>query len=200
MNGSCQWSSWDGGGRWCSWSTSNLKMDQGRLCRTHCQGEKENLIQEVGAFWSQVLDGEQRKSPRPTSWIPWHLCTWRWRNGVHWGHQTQDQSDWFKAFQGKAKEHPLRSTGRVKDHLNHMRDVGVIKPSKSAWSNVIVLIWKKDWGLRFVSTLKAKCLNSKGCLPTPSNSWCYRSLENEANTTWLWTLVRVLTNPHGGVL
>ena len=32
----------------------------------------------------------------------------------------------------------------VKDHLNHMLDVGVIKPSKSAWSNVIVLIWKKD--------------------------------------------------------
>ena len=37
----------------------------------------------------------------------------------------------------------------VKDHLDHMLDVGVIKPSKSPWSNPVVLVWKKDGGLRF---------------------------------------------------
>ena len=37
----------------------------------------------------------------------------------------------------------------VKDHLDHMLDVGAIKPSKSAWSNAVVLVWKKDGGLRF---------------------------------------------------
>ena len=37
----------------------------------------------------------------------------------------------------------------VKDHLDHMLNVGVIKPSKSAWSNAIVLVQKKDGGLRF---------------------------------------------------
>ena len=37
----------------------------------------------------------------------------------------------------------------VKDHLDHMLDVGVIKPSKLAWSNAVVLVWKKDGGLRF---------------------------------------------------
>ena len=39
--------------------------------------------------------------------------------------------------------------GTVQDHLDHMLDVGVIKPSKSAWSNAVVLVWKKDGGLRF---------------------------------------------------
>ena len=37
----------------------------------------------------------------------------------------------------------------VKDHLDHMLDVGVIKPSKLAWSNAVVLVQKKDRGLRF---------------------------------------------------
>ena len=35
----------------------------------------------------------------------------------------------------------------VKDHLDHMLDVGAIKPSKSAWSNAVVLVWKKDGDL-----------------------------------------------------
>ena len=30
-----------------------------------------------------------------------------------------------------------------------MLDVGVIKPSKSAWSNAVVLVWKKDGELKF---------------------------------------------------
>ena len=37
----------------------------------------------------------------------------------------------------------------VKEHLEHMLDVGANKPSKSAWSNNVVLVHKKDRGLRF---------------------------------------------------
>ena len=37
----------------------------------------------------------------------------------------------------------------VKEHLNHMLDVGAIKPSNSAWSNVVILVRKKYGGLRF---------------------------------------------------
>ena len=37
----------------------------------------------------------------------------------------------------------------MKEHLNDMLDVGAIKPSKSAWSNALVLVQKKDGGLRF---------------------------------------------------
>ena len=37
----------------------------------------------------------------------------------------------------------------MKDHPDHMFDVGVIKPSKLAWSNAVVLVQKKDGRLRF---------------------------------------------------
>ena len=37
----------------------------------------------------------------------------------------------------------------VKEHLDHMLDVGAIKPSNSAWSNAVVLMRKKDGELRF---------------------------------------------------
>ena len=47
------------------------------------------------------------------------------------------------------KERPSDLLEEVKDHLDHMLDVGVIKASKSAWSNAVVLVWKKDGGLRF---------------------------------------------------
>ena len=42
----------------------------------------------------------------------------------------------------------------VKEHLDYMLDIGAIKPSKSARSNTIVLVHKKDGGLRF-------CINFK---------------------------------------
>ena len=37
----------------------------------------------------------------------------------------------------------------VKDQIDHMLNVGAIKPSKSAWNNAAVLVQKKDGGLRF---------------------------------------------------
>ena len=37
----------------------------------------------------------------------------------------------------------------VKEHLDCMLKVGVIKPNKLAWSNAVVLVQKKDGGLRF---------------------------------------------------
>ena len=33
----------------------------------------------------------------------------------------------------------------VKEHLDHMFDMGAIKPSKLAWCNAIVLVQKKGW-------------------------------------------------------
>ena len=56
----------------------------------------------------------------------------------------------------------------VKDHLNHILDVGAIKPSNSAWSNAVVLVRKKDGGLRFC--IDFRCLNShtkKDAFPLP---------------------------------
>ena len=50
---------------------------------------------------------------------------------------------------------PSRLLNEVKEHLDYMLDVGAIKPSKSAWCNAIVLVWKKDGGLRFALIFKS---------------------------------------------
>ena len=52
-------------------------------------------------------------------------------------------------FKERPRNIPKGMLQEVKDHLNHMLDVGAIKPSNSAWSNAVVLARKKDGGLRF---------------------------------------------------
>ena len=54
-----------------------------------------------------------------------------------------------KSFKDRLRNIPSGLLDEVKDHLNHMLDVGTIKPSKSAWSNAMVLVRTKDGGLRF---------------------------------------------------
>ena len=44
---------------------------------------------------------------------------------------------------------PSSLLDEVKEHLDHMLDVDAIKPSKLVWCNAVVLVWKKDGGLRF---------------------------------------------------
>ena len=54
-----------------------------------------------------------------------------------------------KPFKERSRNIPSGLLEEVKDHLDHMLNVGVIKPSKSTWSNAVVLVQKKDGGLRF---------------------------------------------------
>ena len=45
-----------------------------------------------------------------------------------------------KPFKERPRNIPSGLLEEVKDHLDHMLDVGVIKPSKLAWSNAVVLV------------------------------------------------------------
>ena len=54
-----------------------------------------------------------------------------------------------KPLKQRLRNIPSGLLEEVKDHLDHMLDVGVIKPSKSVWSNAVVLVQKKDGGFRF---------------------------------------------------
>ena len=54
-----------------------------------------------------------------------------------------------KPFKERPRNIPSSLLDEVKDHLNHMLDAGTIKPSKLMWSNAVVLVQKKDGGLRF---------------------------------------------------
>ena len=59
-------------------------------------------------------------------------------------------TDW-KPFKERPRNIPSGLLEEVKDYLDHMLDVGPIKPSKSAWSNAVVLVQKKDGDLGFAS-------------------------------------------------
>ena len=54
-----------------------------------------------------------------------------------------------KPFKERPRNTPSGLLEEVKGHLDHMLDVGAIKINKSAWSNAVVLVWRKDGGLRF---------------------------------------------------
>ena len=54
-----------------------------------------------------------------------------------------------KPFKERPRNIPSGLLDEMKDHLHHMLNVGTIKPSKSAWSSAVVLVWKKDGGLQF---------------------------------------------------
>ena len=54
-----------------------------------------------------------------------------------------------KPFKERLRNIPSGLLAVVKDHLDHMLNVDAIKPSKSAWSNAVVLVQKKDGGLGF---------------------------------------------------
>ena len=54
-----------------------------------------------------------------------------------------------KPFKERLRNIPSGLLEEVKGHLDHMLNVGAIKPSKSAPSNAVVLVQKKDGGLRF---------------------------------------------------
>ena len=52
-------------------------------------------------------------------------------------------------FKEQPRNIPEGLLQEVKEHLDHMLDVGAIKPNNSAWSNAVVLVRKKDGGLWF---------------------------------------------------
>ena len=54
-----------------------------------------------------------------------------------------------KPFKERLRNIPSGLLDEVKDHQNHMLDMGAIKPNKSVWSNAVVLVQKKDGGLWF---------------------------------------------------
>ena len=56
----------------------------------------------------------------------------------------------------------------VWEHLQEMLDGGAIRPSQSAWCNVVVLVWKKDGGLRFcIDFRRLNTRTTKDSYPLP---------------------------------
>ena len=74
----------------------------------------------------------------------------------------------LKPFKERPGNIPSGLLVEVKDHLDYMLDVGVIKPSKSAWSNAVGLVRKKDGGLRFcIGFQRLNTQTQKDAFPLP---------------------------------
>ena len=67
-----------------------------------------------------------------------------------------------KPFKERPRKIPSGLLEEVKDHLDHMLDVGVIKPS-----NAVVLVQKKDEGLRFCIDWRLNAQTWKDAFPLP---------------------------------
>ena len=73
-----------------------------------------------------------------------------------------------RPFKERLRNIPSGLLDEVKEHLDHMLNVGAIKPSKSAWSNAVVLVCKKDGGLRFcIDFQKLNAQTRKDTFPLP---------------------------------
>ena len=51
-----------------------------------------------------------------------------------------------RPFKERPRNIPSGLLEEVKEHMDHLLNVGAIKPSKSAWSNAVMLVHKKDGG------------------------------------------------------
>ena len=73
-----------------------------------------------------------------------------------------------RPFKERLRNIPSGLLDEVKEYLNHMLNMGAIKPSKSAWSNAVVLVNKKDGGLRFcINFWKLNTRTRKDTFPLP---------------------------------
>ena len=71
-------------------------------------------------------------------------------------------------FKERFRRIPPPLVDEVRDHIKQMLDAGVIAPSESPWSNAVVLVRKKDGGLRFCidfRRLNAKTVKDSYALP-----------------------------------
>ena len=74
----------------------------------------------------------------------------------------------LKPFKERPRNIPSGLLEEVKEHLDHMLDMGGIQPSKSAWCNAVVLVWKIDEGLRFcINFQRLNAQTQKNTFPLP---------------------------------
>ena len=127
-----------------------MKVGQRRSHQAYCQEEKKDLVQKVGAHRPQVLD--RRKQKRALDLLAEYHDTFTLEDGemgCTGAAKHKNKVTNSKPLKVRPRNIPSGLLEEVQDHLDHMIDVGVIKPSKSTWSIAVVLVWKKDGGLRF---------------------------------------------------
>ena len=72
-------------------------------------------------------------------------------------------------FKEQFRQIPPVMVKEVRNHLKEILESGTIRPSQSAWCNVMVLVWEKGWRLAFLYQFfcPPECSHKKR-IPTPS--------------------------------
>ena len=106
-----------------------------------------------------------------------------------------------KPFKEKPQNIPNGLLDEVKEHLDHMLEVGAIKPSKSAWSNAVVLVQEKDKGLRFcIDFCPLNSQTQKDAFSLPQIQYAINALSGCKHYTTVDFLSGFLADVYGGIL
>ena len=92
----------------------------------------------------------------------------------------------YTPFKSAYRRIPPHLYDQVKAHLQEMLDLGAIRKSYSPWSSAIVLVQKKDGGIRFCIDLRQ--LNSRTVKDNYSLPKIEHHLEQLLGATWFTTL------------
>ena len=74
----------------------------------------------------------------------------------------------------------------VKAHIQEMLDIGAIHWLHSLWASIVVLVWKKDGGLRFCIDLRK--LNNWTVKDAYSLPWIDKTLDSLQGSQWFSSL------------
>ena len=85
-------------------------------------------------------------------------------------------------FKERFRRIPPNLVEEVRTHLKEMLDAGAIRPSQSPWCNAVVLVRKKDGGLRFcIDFRKLNARTKKDSYPLPRINEALESLAGAAH-------------------
>ena len=74
----------------------------------------------------------------------------------------------------------------MRAHVQEMLDIGAIHQSHSPWASTVVLVWKKDGGLRFCINLRK--LNNQTVKEVYSLPWIDKTLDSLQGSQWFSSL------------
>ena len=89
-------------------------------------------------------------------------------------------------FKEHYKSIPSHMYNNVRVHIKEMLDIGAIHPSHSPLASAVVLVWKKDGGLRFCIDLRK--LNNQTVKDVCSLSWIDKTLDSLQGSQWFSSL------------
>ena len=135
----------------CLRNLSAHNGDLRRVCSWPIEGMDPGSIESPGprgVVWSRTSTGQEAATQMGAPICPQWLGP-----GQDILDQATDQVDRSDTLQGALMIYTPHMYDDVKANLQEMQDIGAIRKLHS-WSSMVVLVWIKDWSLRFCTDLR----------------------------------------------